>query len=150
MTSKRGRITNPRNDSGSDPTGESDEDDQRSAISRRTSLKLLGVAAVPVVVHQLSADDDLNGINYGDGEYGTGGYGEETDKSTENEVTAVDNKKADESPTIHEHDVAEDNSSTSTATIHRNWVVLDPNDAVERGLIEVIGRANSNSLIDSE
>lgn len=150
MTSKRDRITNPRNDSDSDSTGESDEDDQRSAISRRTSLKLLGVAAVPVVVHQLSADDDLSGINYGDGEYGTGGYGDETDESTEDEVAVTDNVNAGESPTIHERDGAEDSPPTSRATIHGNWAVLDPNDAFERGLIEVIERANSSSLIDSE
>lgn len=128
----------------------SDEDDQRSAISRRSSLKLLGVAAVPVVVHQLSADDDLSGINYGDGEYGAGGYGDKTDESTENEVAIIDNENADESPAIHERDVAEDNPSTSHATIYGNWAALDPNDAFERDLIEVIERANSSSLIDSE
>lgn len=142
MTGKKDRITSSQINTNSDSTGDSDEDDQRSVISRRTSLKFLGVAAVPVVVHQLSAGDDSSGINYGDGEYGIGGYGGETDEPTENEVVTVDSENADESPTIHERDAAEDSPSTSQAPVHINWTVLDPNGAFERDLSKYSNEQN--------
>ena len=150
MTDKRNRITLFHTEEGADSTGDSDEDERRSAISRRTSLKLLGVAAVPVVAHRLSADDDSSGINYGSGGYGAGGFGGETNESMENEGTATDHENADESPAINERDVAEDSPSTSRTTIHVNWAVLDPNDALERYLVDVLERANSNSPIESK
>ena len=150
MTGKRNGITRFHTDTDGDSTGDSDEDDRRSPISRRTSLKLLGVAAVPVVAHRLSAGDDSRGIDYGDGGYGVGGYGGGTDESTENEAAAVDRENADDSPPIHERDVADDRPSTSRATIRVNWVALDPNDAFERRLIDVFERANSNSPVESQ
>ncbi|QSX00044.1 hypothetical protein [Haloterrigena alkaliphila] len=133
MTSKKGRITRFYISTNSNSTQDPDEDGQRSVISRRTSLKFLGVAAVPVAARQLSNGDDSSGINYGNGEYGIGGYGGEPDEPTENEVTTVNSENADESPTIHERDVAEDSSSTPDP-YHSNWAVLDPNDAFERDL----------------
>ena len=150
MTGKKNRITPFHTDTDADLTGDSDEDERRPAISRRTSLKLLGVAAVPVVAHRLSAGDDSSGITYGSGGYGVGGFGGETNESMENEGAATDHENAVESPTITERDVAEDSPSTSRTTIHVNWTVLDLNDAFERYLIDVFERADSNSPIESK
>lgn len=150
MTGKRNGITRFHTDTDADSTGDSDEDERRPPISRRTSLKLLGVAAVPVVAHRLSAGDDSVGVDYGGGGYGVGGYGGEPNESTENEGTATDHENGDESPTINERDAAEESPSTSRATIRVTWAVLDPNDAFERELIDVLERANSNSPIESK
>ena len=150
MTGKRNRITRFHTGKDADSIGDSDEDGRRSPFSRRTSLKLLGVAAVPVVAHRLSAGDDSSGVNYGSGGYGVGGYGGETNESTENEGAATDYEPADESPRINERDGAEESLSTSQATIRVTWAVLNPTDAFERKLIDVFERANSNSPIESE
>ena len=115
MTGKKNRITRFHTDTDADSAGDSDE--RRSAISRRTSLKLLGVAAVPVVAHRLSAGDDSSGVNYGSGGYGVGGYGGETNESAGNEGGATDHETADESPTINERDGAEDSPPASRTTI---------------------------------
>lgn len=108
-------------------------------IGRRSALKVIGVAAIPLATQSVRAETSSG---YGEAGYGSGGYGGSSDGDGEEDYEGE--------PTIETFTAAEDSPPNPHAEIHVEWAVSEPVSELERVSIDVFDTEDLSEPVDTE